>query len=80
MSQPPSNHPSRRDLLAGGLRFAALGALASAGTAAIIKRQILVKDGKCISDGICRGCEVLDACPLPQALSAKKVLGPQNNG
>ena len=80
MSQSASQHPNRRELLADGLRFAALGALASVGTAAIEKRRRMAGQGKCVTDGICRRCEVLNTCSLPQALSARKALGRTHNG
>ena len=80
MSQRESEHPSRRELLANGLRYVALGALACASAAAIWKRRKLVREGKCIGGQICRGCEIIKQCSLPQALSAKKVLGKGSHG
>ena len=74
MSQPHPSPPSRRELLARGLRFAAIAALACSAGAAILKRRRLLREGKCISSGICRGCRILKTCPLPQALSIKKAL------
>jgi hypothetical protein len=65
---------SRRELLAGILRYGTLGALGAAGGAGLTKRRRLVREGKCISRGICRGCEVFADCGLPQALSAKEVV------
>jgi hypothetical protein len=65
---------SRRQLFAGVLRYVTLGLLGVVGGSAFAKRRRLVREGKCISRGICRGCEVFENCGLPQALSAKQVL------
>lgn len=71
---------SRRQLLAAALRYGTLGLLGAAGGAAFARRRRLVREGKCINHGVCRGCEVLEACGLPQALSAKQVLARMGNG
>jgi len=65
---------SRRELLAGFFRYATLGLSGVVGGYVFSKRHRLARDGKCINDGICRGCEVFGKCGLPQALSAKQVL------
>ncbi len=70
----------RRQLLAGVLRCATLGLLGTAGGSALIKRRRLMREGKCINRGICRGCETFEKCGLPQALSAKEVLASLNEG
>ena len=80
MSKTGSEHPSRRELLANGLRYVALGTLACVSGAAIWKRRKLVREGKCIGGSICRRCEVLEKCGLPQALSTKKALGKVSDG
>ena len=80
MSHTKPGNPSRRELLAGGLRYTAFGALACAGAAAMFKRRRLVKEGKCTGGQICRGCESIEQCSLPQALSARKVLGKASHG
>ena len=64
---------SRRQLLAAALRYATLGLLGTAGASVIARRRRLVREGKCINDGVCRGCNVLGTCGLPQALSVKEV-------
>jgi hypothetical protein len=74
MSEHPGKVQSRRELFTGALRYATLGLLTAGGAALYAKRQRLVRQGICISDGICAGCKVLDRCGLPAALSAKKVL------
>ncbi|MHC4184568.1 MAG: hypothetical protein ACYSR4_01370 [Planctomycetota bacterium] len=71
---------SRRELLAGVLRYATLGVLGAAGASASLKRRRLVREGTCVNRGICRGCAVLDRCGLPQALSAKEVLASMPDG
>jgi hypothetical protein len=80
MSKGSGQISSRRQLLAGVARYATLGALGAAGGVSIAKRRRLLREGKCINRGICRGCEVFDDCGLPQALSAKDALVGTNNG
>jgi hypothetical protein len=62
----------RRAVLTGALRYAALGALAAAGGLTVAKRRRLVAEGKCINDGLCRGCAILARCDLPEALVTKQ--------
>lgn len=68
----PGQVQSRRHLLAAVLRYATLGLLGTAGASVISRRRRLVREGKCINDGVCRSCVVLETCGLPQALSAKE--------
>ena len=76
-----SKHPvSRRELLGGVLRYATLGVLGAAGGSVFARRRRLLKEGKCISRGICSGCKVFKTCGLPQALSAKQVLERTGDG
>ena len=65
---------NRRELLGRILRYATLGLFGTAGGFGLAKRRRLVREGKCISRGICRGCEIFEKCGLPLALSAKQVL------
>lgn len=69
---------SRRQLFRGFLRYTTLGLLGAASGAFAWKRRRLLREGKCISKGICRGCEAFEQCGLPAALSAKQVL--EENG
>jgi len=71
---------NRRQLLEAVLRYGTLGLLGAAGAAAVTRRRRLVREGKCINDGVCRGCQVFETCGLPQALSAKQVLARMGNG
>jgi hypothetical protein len=71
---------SRRELFAGALRYAALGLMAAGSAALFAKRQRLVREGKCVSEGICDGCKVLQHCSLPQAASARRTLTGVDNG
>jgi len=71
---------SRRQLLAGVLRYATLGTFGVVGGSAVAKRRKLVREGNCINNGICRCCEVFDECGLPQALSVKQVLARIDDG
>jgi hypothetical protein len=71
----PTSGAGRRQFLRDGLRYTVLGALAAV-SGKLIARQAARPAGQvCLSAGICRGCEVFDDCGLPQALSAKQVLG-----
>ena len=73
---------SRRNLLAGIARYAALGTLGAIGGGVFAKRRRLVQgprlagthDGICINRGICSGCGILEQCGLPPALSAKQLV------
>lgn len=62
----------RRNLLAGSLRLLTLGLFGAGAYYSIKKRNRLMREGKCISDGICTRCRAFDDCGLPQALSAKQ--------
>jgi hypothetical protein len=71
---------SRREMFAGALRYTALGLMASASAMLFAKRQRLIRQGLCINSGICAGCEVLENCGLPLAVSARQDLAGANNG
>lgn len=71
---------NRRKLLETALRYGTLGLLGAAGGTFFAKRRRLMREGKCINDGVCRGCKVFQKCGLPQALSAKEVLMELNDG
>ncbi|HUS71884.1 MAG TPA: hypothetical protein VMY06_02375 [Sedimentisphaerales bacterium] len=71
---------SRRQLLEAALRYGTLGLLGAAGGTFFAKRRRLVREGKCINYGVCRGCEVLETCGLPQALSTKQILTGLDDG
>ena len=71
---------SRRELFAGALRYAALGLMATGGAVLFAKRRRLLREGKCVNEGICAGCKVLEQCSLPQALSARRTLTGVDNG
>ncbi|MCK5174064.1 MAG: hypothetical protein KAR47_11785 [Planctomycetes bacterium] len=75
MKEAKRNMQNRRSLLLGLLRYATLGLVGAAGGGVIAKRRRLVREGKCVGRGICSACGVFDGCGLPQALSAKQVLG-----
>jgi hypothetical protein len=63
---------ARRSLFIRGLRQGALALLAAGGGAVWAKRRRLVREGKCVSQGVCSGCSVLSQCGLPRALSMKQ--------
>lgn len=75
----PDSSAGRRQFFRDGLRYIMLGGLAAVG-GKLVARQAARPGGQvCISAGICRGCAAFDDCGLPQALSAKEVLGPGNH-
>ena len=65
---------NRRQLLARTLRYATFGLMGAGVAGAVSKRKRLVREKKCTNRGICRGCDTLDDCRLPQALSIKQTL------
>ncbi len=71
---------NRRKVLADAVRYSTLGLLSAVGGWAYTKRRRLVREGKCVNTGICRGCRVYEKCGLPQALSAKQVLAGIEHG
>ncbi len=66
--------PARRLFIKRLLRNASLAVLGVAGGAVALKRRRLLREGKCLSQGICRACGVFDDCGLPRALSTRSVL------
>ena len=73
MTEPSAQLQDRRGLLRDIIRYAALIGLGVIGGAAVRRRRAL-RDGDCLNRGICRGCEALDDCGLPQAVSARQAL------
>lgn len=71
---------SRRELFAGALRYAALGLLTAGGVTLFAKRRRLLREGRCINEGVCGGCRLLENCGLPRAASAREVLAGVQNG
>ncbi len=69
----------RRKLLAGALRCSALVVVGFVTGSALIKRRRLLGEGKCVSRGICGGCDIYKDCSLPQALSRKHFLSENVN-
>ena len=70
---------NRRQLFNSLVRYGTLGLIAAAGAWAVVKRKRLQDKGICINRGICTHCEGFGQCGLPQALSAKHVLGKINS-
>ena len=68
----------RRAFLRGGLRGVLLGVVT--GGAALLGRRTwratVAGDQVCRSAGVCRGCNRLVACGLPQALYAQRARNP----
>jgi len=65
---------ARREFVTRLLRRASLGLLTLGGGAVVVKRRQLLREGKCLSRGICRDCTVFEDCGLPRALSTRDVL------
>ena len=80
MSIDNSQSGKRRQFLRGGLRCVTGGLLALAGGAAVVKRQRLLREGKCLNRGICGQCRLIQDCGLPRALSVKQALGRSEYG
>lgn len=70
---------NRRQMMTGTLRYAALSLVGFVAGSSIIKRRRLMKQGKCISQGICNGCKIYEDCKLPSALSKKQFLIEKSN-
>ncbi len=66
--------PARRLFITRVLRNASLAVLGLAGGAVAVKRRRLLREGKCLNQGICRACAVFGDCGLPRALSTRSVL------
>ncbi len=71
----PNARAGRRQFLRDGWRYTILGALAAVSGKLVARHPSQPAGQVCVSAGICRGCVALDDCGLPQALSAKEVLG-----
>lgn len=74
MSDMQDHKTDRRRLFGDVIRAGLLGLIGIGAGAGLRKRRTLLREGKCISDGICSRCDDLDECGLPQALSAKDVM------
>jgi hypothetical protein len=69
-----SNKQSRRQFLAGALRYTTLSLIGFAAGVTVMKRLKLLRDGKCTNEYLCEVCELYEGCRLPQALSKKKAV------
>ncbi len=74
MSEVQDHKTDRRRLFGDVMRGCLLGLIGIGAGAGLRKRRKLLREGVCISDGICSRCDDLDECGLPQARSAKDVL------
>jgi hypothetical protein len=68
---------SRREILKATLRYGTLGLLTATAVGLLAKRRKLLREGKCIGNGFCNGCKILERCNLEQAV---KTRGNFNNG
>ena len=74
MTEIPDSHKGRREFLKNAVRGLALGGLSLLAWIALRRRTPDVPRQTCIGNGICRGCEGLEDCGLPQALSLKRAV------
>lgn len=63
---------NRRSVLRGSLRMLAAGAIIAGSTGLAVKRQRLLKEGRCVNRSICKDCVQLSDCGLPRARSYRK--------
>ncbi len=71
---------NRREFLRGSLRYSLLAGLAAVSAALLRRRGSRLANQTCVNESICRGCAVFDDCGLPQALSAKQIIGRSRRG
>jgi hypothetical protein len=63
---------NRREFLRGGARYTLLAGLAVVSALLARKRGAALSGQTCVNNSICRGCNVVGNCGLPQALSFKQ--------
>jgi hypothetical protein len=68
----PNPKPNRRSVLRGSLRVLAAGTIVAGSAGLVVKRQRLLKDGRCVNRSICKDCVQLTDCGLPRARSYRK--------
>jgi hypothetical protein len=78
---------SRRQFFVGAARCASLGLLCAGGALLLAKRYSLTRQGVCVNDGLCAGCEIFEKCRLslrrpvpPSVLPAKQIFDRVDNG
>jgi len=71
---------NRRQFFIGVSRNAVLGLLVAVGAIITVKRHRLLRDGKCINEGLCRCCAVFEYCGLPRALVMKELVAGHKDG
>ncbi len=71
---------SRRQVLGGTLRYATLGVLGAGVGAVVMKRRRLLREGVCVSRGICTRCGEFAECGLPRARSVRRALEERADG
>jgi len=71
---PRERSPTRREFLAAGARFAALGGLAAV-SAILGRRAARPESQDCRRDGVCAGCAEQADCVLPAAVSRRRAGG-----
>lgn len=72
--------PGRRQFFRGVLRNVSLALVGVAGGVVVVKRRRFLREGKCISRGVCAGCAVFEDCGLPRARSVRVARVRTHNG
>ena len=80
MNESLSERQTRRRFFAGTLRKASLALLAVGSGAAVMKRRRLLREGKCLSRGVCRDCAAFEGCGLPRARSVRHAVARSHDG
>ena len=77
MQKNSTKPSSRREMLLGVGRGVAASGLAIVSVILAGRKNTTLPGQKCVSDGLCRYCNVMKDCSLPQAVSVRKVLDKQ---
>jgi hypothetical protein len=71
-TEPTETAANRREFLRGGARYTLLAGVAAVSALLIQKRGAALPGQTCVGNSICRSCNVVGDCGLPQALSFKQ--------
>jgi len=75
MNDSMADKPTRREFFRSVGRWAGAGALAALGAVLIGTGRQRRAEHTCTGDGLCRYCERLNDCVLPQAQSTRRATG-----
>jgi len=71
---------NRREIFKSAGRMLAMGVFASASVCAGLKQRRLLRDGKCINQGLCNKCRGFETCGIPRARSVRSALKGKDSG